>query len=114
MIDQDGKWRERAECRRAPAELFITKGDDDDEPPYPPPETMRYCNVCPVRPDCLDYALENDCDGVWGGTTKFQREQLKRKRSRSTCPGCGADDSIVGRGQQQELCLACGYSWYAF
>lgn len=38
----------------------------------------RICNECPVRIDCLEWALKNDERyGVWGGTTPRERARLK-------------------------------------
>ncbi len=38
------------------------------------------CGGCPVVKECLEYAVEHDCEGVWGGTTAAERRALKRKR----------------------------------
>lgn len=44
----------------------------------PAPKAAReLCADCPVRPECLDYALEHDLKGVWGGTTEQERRELK-------------------------------------
>lgn len=49
------------------------------------------CTQCPVRPDCLAYALTYETPGnpnlgksgsVWGGTTIGQRRQLRRAARR--------------------------------
>ncbi|MEU6230547.1 WhiB family transcriptional regulator [Streptomyces sp. NPDC047042] len=38
-------------------------------------EAKELCGLCPVRRDCLNYALENDLkEGVWGGLTEAERE----------------------------------------
>jgi WhiB family redox-sensing transcriptional regulator len=34
------------------------------------------CRRCPVRSPCLEFALEYDVSGVWGGTSERQRRQL--------------------------------------
>ena len=34
---------------------------------------QRICSTCPERVKCLDYAIENDVSGVWGGTTHPER-----------------------------------------
>lgn len=39
-----------------------------------------YCSDCPVRIKCLEHALENREQGVWGGTTEDEREQIRRSR----------------------------------
>ena len=39
------------------------------------------CEVCPVRVDCLEYALANRLDyGVWGGTSERERQRILRER----------------------------------
>jgi hypothetical protein len=35
-----------------------------------------YCSNCPVTNKCLEWALVNDVEGVWGNTTKNQRDSL--------------------------------------
>lgn len=36
-------------------------------------KAKSYCYRCPVRWDCLEYAVENNCEGIWGGTTDDER-----------------------------------------
>lgn len=34
----------------------------------------RLCNACPIKADCLSYALEsNQRYGIWGGTSPSER-----------------------------------------
>jgi WhiB family transcriptional regulator, redox-sensing transcriptional regulator len=108
----DLAWLKDAQCRREGADpkLFISKDDDEPEPPYPSKEALRYCNVCPVRNECLDAALRNDADGIWGGLSDHQRRQIKRRYERNVCPGC-TSTLIVKHGQHHEICLACSLSW---
>ena len=37
----------------------------------------RYCNECPLKPACLREAVRTDAYGVWGGTTRDFRNELK-------------------------------------
>lgn len=107
-------WRQRRPgpaCLGAPRELFVS--DDDIDPAYPPPEARAYCERCVLVPECLQEALDNGYEGVWGNTTKTQRERLQRKLNRAHCIGCGAGDSLVTEGNRQ-LCLSCGFSWLIF
>ena len=40
----------------------------------------RVCRSCPVRSECLDFALgTNEAFGVWGGLSREERERLQRK-----------------------------------
>ncbi len=37
-------------------------------------EAKELCDACPVRRECLNYALENELkDGIWGGLTEAER-----------------------------------------
>lgn len=81
----------------------------------PDPAVMAFCRRCPVQAGCLEYALETEEEdheaGVWGGTTPYQRRQLKVVRARVLCPSCRSDAvQPVARG---EVCISCGASWLA-
>lgn len=43
----------------------------------------EYCSGCPVREDCLAYALRHDEQGIWAGTTERQRNAMKKKARRA-------------------------------
>ncbi|MGI8794920.1 MAG: WhiB family transcriptional regulator [Acidimicrobiales bacterium] len=39
------------------------------------------CGECPVRDECLEFALRNRIDhGVWGGASERQRRRVLRSR----------------------------------
>ena len=41
------------------------------------------CAECPVRQDCLEFALTvREKEGVWGGLTAVERQRLVRRRRR--------------------------------
>lgn len=106
---RESEWRARAACREVPTEYFVPPDDDTEEPYYPSPLAQAFCNVCAVKVECLQYALDNNEVGTWGGTTSYQRRQLERERDRIKCPNCGASELIYENKVQ--LCLACGLSW---
>lgn len=41
------------------------------------------CAECPITADCLQVALDNNYDGVWGGMTTLDRENFKRRMRRA-------------------------------
>lgn len=77
LVDiSDRAWREEAICLQTdPAVFFVEKGESTVE-------AKRTCLGCPVRVQCLAYALENDEHfGVWGGLSERERRRLKRVAS---------------------------------
>lgn len=39
----------------------------------------EFCNGCPVKVECLLYALENDEEfGIWGGATPDERRRIRK------------------------------------
>lgn len=45
-------------------------------------EAAALCYGCPVTVECLEYALDNNETGVWGGTTTNQRHNFTRRGRR--------------------------------
>lgn len=75
LLDVDlPEWYEDARCAQTgPAAFFPNKGQS-------PREAKKVCRACPVREQCLAYALENgERWGVWGGTTDEERRKLRDK-----------------------------------
>jgi WhiB family redox-sensing transcriptional regulator len=65
-----------AACRgMGPAQWFPSKGKATNA-------VRERCAACPVVRECLDYALADPTlQGIWGGTSEEQRDQLRRRRS---------------------------------
>ena len=94
VVANDQRWRERAVCDPA-------NGHDPNH--WFPPSVRQHskraealaaaavrlqreaaakalCAACPVRQECLEYAIQNDVrDGIWGGRTPVERG-IKRRR----------------------------------
>jgi WhiB family redox-sensing transcriptional regulator len=48
----------------------------------------RVCVGCPVRSQCLEYALANGLEhGVWGGASEPERRRMLRRRGSRTVVG---------------------------
>lgn len=68
-------WQDLAVCAQTdPASFFPSKGESTRE-------AKAICGGCEARPDCLEYALDNDIrHGIWGGTSERERKKLRQGR----------------------------------
>lgn len=71
----------------------------------------NYCDHCPVRERCLQFAIISGEKGFWGGTSTAERSAMKRVRTRAKCPisTCRAPEPV--RIGTYQVCLSCGASW---
>ena len=71
----DYGWMLRALCRGAnPSEFFPSDGVGVEF-------AQRICGHCPVRTECLEYALKFRIEhGVWGGASERERRRILRRR----------------------------------
>jgi WhiB family redox-sensing transcriptional regulator len=69
------EWMLRAKCRGvSPTEFFPSDGSGVER-------AMRVCDGCPVRVECLEYALEHRIEhGVWGGASERERRRILKRR----------------------------------
>ncbi|MFB7597772.1 WhiB family transcriptional regulator [Streptomyces sp. NPDC056160] len=72
-------WREHAACRHEDPDLFFPIGTTG--PALVQTEQAKaVCHRCPVREQCLEWALETEQTlGVWGGTSENERRALRRR-----------------------------------
>lgn len=69
----DPDWRKHAACRGESPSVFFF---EDTSPNH---QARRLCITCPVRLDCLEYAVDAEKDwGVWAGVTARVRLTLRR------------------------------------
>lgn len=107
--DPDRNCRGDKPDRWFPTVIDVETGDEY-EPPYAPPDVKELCNWCPVRPECLAFALESDQPaGIWAGLSTYERQLIKKPKQRKHCPSCGSGDVIVEN--RHEVCFGCGISW---
>lgn len=73
------EWMDHAACLGHDIEVFFPgKGTDSAKP------AKRICAVCPVRQECLDYAVDNhEQFGVFGGMVREERRAYARRRRAS-------------------------------
>jgi|SRR5690606_4865240 len=97
------------------------------EDPEEVDKAKRICLDCPVRRECLSYALNNDTRfGVWGGADEITLRKAQNidqygkpitKPKPMKCPYCESRSVEITskdrRTYQSMLCEDCGLSWRA-
>lgn len=75
----DYSWRSRAICRDTDPDLFFPVGTTGHAL-VQIDRAKQVCSECPVRVECLEFALETNQDsGIWGGTSEEERRALRRQ-----------------------------------
>jgi WhiB family transcriptional regulator, redox-sensing transcriptional regulator len=104
-------WRVKSACRDVDPEIFFAP-DGEHEGINRTRREQRAKNVCwecPVSGNCLNWALERNEMGIWGGMTEGERKSVKRRGSRARCVRCGSMSKAAIEGGQ--VCVYCGLSW---
>ncbi len=72
----DTQWMASGNCaEQPPSQFFPSDGVGVDA-------ARRICVDCPVKSECLEYALDHRIDhGVWGGTSERERRRIHKARS---------------------------------
>jgi WhiB family redox-sensing transcriptional regulator len=90
MTYTDAEWRSRGACLNADPELFFplsSVGPSLEQLA----EAKQICGRCPVRAECLEFALATEqVHGVWGGSSEQERRNLVTARSRGRRPAMAA------------------------
>ena len=77
-------WRDYTACQYIEGGTSIFFEDDNDDTPkyyYPHEDKAKaICAVCPVKDDCLDWAMEVWEEwGIFGGLTFPERRKLRKQ-----------------------------------
>lgn len=84
----DDAWMSGAKCADHNTDLW-----------FPPigqggAKAKAICHTCPVKGQCLEFAIEHDeVHGIWGGTSGRERERLRRQ--------------LLANGALRRLCVVC-------
>lgn len=72
----DYVWQDLANCKGLDTQQFFTQDNKKiyDNAPY----LVRVCDNCEVKKACLSYALYNNVQGWWGGTSDMQRIRMRK------------------------------------
>lgn len=124
-------WHEDAECAKPVNRIYIENFFANK--PAQQWEAKKLCGECPVRAECLKWALEEkQIWGIWGGLTpkkirrtlsvNWEGQEMRHKRF-PLCPLCQAKtDALIsktvnrpsrGRWSTMKIveCLDCGFNW---
>lgn len=99
-------WQEDARCHGT-GFVFVP---DQETPDGILKARSGWCNSCPVRTECLAYALLYRLSGYWGGTDTAERRRLAVPRNRAKCPSCRSK-AVIPTVSGHEICQHCGVSW---
>lgn len=69
-------WADDAACAGADPAIFFPKlGQSGDQ-------ARQYCERCPVREPCLEWAVSaQEPYGIWGGTSELERRAIRHARA---------------------------------
>jgi WhiB family transcriptional regulator, redox-sensing transcriptional regulator len=76
--EHERDWRDQALCQYVDPDLW-----------HPPKggstvQAKRICRSCPVRAECLEFALaNNEPFGIWGGLSERERRSIRLGRARA-------------------------------
>lgn len=73
-VEGELAWQVDALCAQTDPEAFFPEKGGSTR------DAKKVCTACPVRQECLDYALEKDERfGIWGGLSERERRRLRKK-----------------------------------
>lgn len=76
-MPSDPDWLPQAKCKGSSINFFPEAHN------YVPPEVAEICSSCPVRNECLWWAIDNSIDyGIYGGMSEAARRIIRRKKIR--------------------------------
>ena len=79
-------WQQLAACRGEDSSHFFAPSYFEKRHEKNAREAVAkaICGRCPVRTDCLEYALDvRETHGIWGGLNEMERRALLRQRARA-------------------------------
>jgi WhiB family transcriptional regulator, redox-sensing transcriptional regulator len=80
MIEYAANWRAASACLNTDPDVFFPVAVGTATASKQTARALRICHGCPVRQQCLDFAMQSgEKDGIWGGTTPEQRIRARRR-----------------------------------
>jgi len=84
-IDSNWVWQSQGACKDMDTGLFFYEDNERGPDKEARIEAAKaICAGCPVKVDCLEFALQIKEDyGIWGGLTPEERYTIRRRRQRN-------------------------------
>lgn len=77
------EWQDYARCRQLDCNRFFPVGNTGEAIELTE-DTKRFCEPCPVKPVCLEFALQtNQLSGIWGGQSEDDLRKLRKERAKA-------------------------------
>jgi WhiB family redox-sensing transcriptional regulator len=91
LVNSRPEWHKDAACKQVDVSFFPGRGIDQRP-------IKAICKGCPVRQECLDFALDNNENyGVWGGTSERERRHIRKMRRNRELAIGEADTTVTVR-----------------
>jgi len=75
VSEEDKTWQKNGNCRGMNPDFFFPERGASTK------EAKAVCVGCPVKEQCLEYALRNsEKFGIWGGLSERERRRIRRTR----------------------------------
>lgn len=102
-------WMQQRACTNVPSEWFFPGRGEDTA------RAKAVCADCPVRIECLEYAVRNgEKYGIWGGTSERERRAIRKQRgirfgnNQYSGSACGTNAGYMRhRSRKEPSCAAC-------
>jgi WhiB family redox-sensing transcriptional regulator len=94
ILLSDTAWMDRASCHDTPQDVFfpnVGRGRGSRAIQAALSRAKAICAFCPVKTDCLNYALEHRIeDGIWGGASEEERRAMRHAEAERVRKGRAA------------------------
>lgn len=76
----DVSWQQDSKCLNHEPEFFFPKPGRDKKHREEVAMVKKYCNGCPVKMKCLEFAFRENLNyGVYGGMSEEERIEIKNR-----------------------------------
>lgn len=98
-LDYDVKKFDGALCSGLDTDVFYPEVDV-----FPPSEERyfhNFCNKCPAKDACLEWALSHEKFGIWGGTAPSTRRHMRKELGIGVADPRLWESDTIGLGQYE-------------